>query len=473
MKYSEALDAVSKQAKEQHIVQVCADAAAKQESTLVSFVTDVLNATEVLILSAVMCLFFGLVYLMLVCKFVKIVIWGSLIIATTGFTATGYVLWTQGIQVKDTGLLEEGQEEMILAVICWIFAFVLLAVAVFCRRALQLAIAISETTSSFLMKNMGVMFLPQLIACFEICWVAYWLLGFAAILSTAKAKPAEDLTKEVARFEIDNFIIGAVLFHCYMGMWMHFFFEGLAAVTSSITVTEWYFSPKVGGKKRSSQFAVRSAFVSALIHHLGSIAFGSCILPICIVLQLMIRLMTKAGDKIGKNNIIFKVVCCCLNCCTRCMVSCLQFISTSAYIMVGVQGKGFCKSGYEVWSLMARNPRRFLIFKGVMWTVDIACRFLLIGLTLACGALFLDRRVSPQVKSPWPPLLAIALIGYFISGLFASVYTTSGAALFFCFVVDEEISQHTGRDFTLYAPSGLQNLLDAEVKKTKTEEDEE
>merc|ERR1719484_106818 len=116
---------------------------------------------------------------------------------------------------------------------------------------------------------------------------------------------------------------------------------------------------------------------------------------------------------------VFRICCCCLNCCLRCMVSCLQFLSKNAYIMVGVQGKGFCKSAWEVWTVMARNPRRFVIFQGVMWTVDVACRFLLIGLTLAFGGLFLDRKVSPDVKSPWAPLIMIALIGYFISGLIA------------------------------------------------------
>lgn len=439
-----------------------------------SFMTDVLNASTVLILSALMCLFFGLVYMFLVSKLVRVIVWGSIFVALVGFSVTGYLLWTQGIQVKDTGMLEEGQEEMVLAVICWIFAFILLVIVLLCRRALQLAVGISQSTSSFLLKNMGMLFLPQLIAIFEIGWVAYWLAAFAAILSTAKVKPADDLTQEISRFEIDGFIVSALLFHFYMGVWVHFFFEGLAVVTSSITVTEWYFSPKVEGSKPSSQFAVGAAFLSALLYHLGSIAFGSCILPIVVVLQLVVYLITKAQDKMGKDNALVKCMCCCLTCCLRCFTSCLQFISNSSYIMIGVQGKGFCSSAWDIFSLMARNPRRFVIFKGVMWTVDVACRFLLIGMTLAFGGMLLNvESLAAEVKSRWPPLLAIVIISYFISGLVASVYTTSGAALFVNFVVDEEISQITGRDFTLYAPSGLQGLLDAEVKKGKAKDDED
>merc|ERR1719198_1335792 len=127
-------------------------------------------------------------------------------------------------------------------------------------------------------------------------------MGFATILSTAKVKPAEDLTQEIARFEVDNFIMGGLFFHCYMGLWVHFFFEGLAMVTTSITVTEWYFSPKVGDSKRSSTWAVFGSLVKAMFYHLGSIAFGSGILPIAIMLQLIIKCTKMLGDKLGEKS---------------------------------------------------------------------------------------------------------------------------------------------------------------------------
>lgn len=472
-KYAQALDAVAKQANEQQIVEVCTDTVAKQESTVVSFVTDVLNSYLVLIYSTLACLFFGLLYLLSVCKFVKPVVWGSLAVAIIGFSLSGYFLWNQSIQVKDSGLLEEGQEEQVLAIICWIFAAVLIVVTFFCRRALQLAIGISETTSGFLVNNLGMMLLPQLIAVFELCWLAYWMTALAAILSTATVKPAADLTQEIQRFEIDNFIIAVLFCHCYMGLWVHFFFEGLAAVTSSITVTDWYFKPKVKGRKGSSTWAVFRSLLVAVFYHLGSIAFGSGILPIAVILQGLIWFFQKTGNALGKDTFVVKIFCCCLSCCARCLASGLKFVSTNAYIMVGVTSKSFCPSAFEVFSVMARNPRRFVIFKGVMWTVDVACRFLLIGLTMGIAALCLENKVSPAAKSPWPAMLAVVVIAYFISGLISSVFTTSGSALFFCFVIDEEISAQTGRDFTLYAPNGLQGMIDAEVKKSKTKDEEE
>jgi len=278
------------------------------------------------------------------------------------------------------------------------------------------------------------------------------------------------LTQEFQRFEIDDILIYKLVFHGFMGMWMYFWFEGLGVVTTSITVTDWYFRPKEGGadgKKASQQFAVTGSFRKAFMYNAGSIALGSFILPIALVLQGIIKLCQSAlgSDRLGKASPVFRILGCCCGCCMGCAVSLVKFVGSDAYIMMGVLCKGFCASAYASFSLMARNPKRFLVFKGVMWTVDVGCRFVLVGATLAVACLLLENKVAPDVRSVWSPMLVIAVMSYFLAGLVGSVYTTSGAALFVCFVVDEEVTAKTGRDCSLYAPSGLSGFWENEAKK--------
>lgn len=468
--YHKVMDEVTSEAGNGTIAEVCADAIAEQQSTLLAFVEDILNAKDILIICAFWCLLLGTIYLFVVRIFVRPVIYGSILVSIVGFSLCGYFLWTEAIQVKDTGLVGEGNEEKVLAVICWFFAFVLLVVALACRRQLQLAIAICETTSSFLAKNMGMILLPPLIALGEIIWAVYWFIGLASILSTAKVKPANDLTEEVNRYEIDTNILCALVFHLFMGLWIYFFCEGLAAVTTSMTVTDWYFSTLSGTAKKSTQFPFFRNLLKAKMYHTGSIAFGAFILPVVVILRLIINLLLYVGGIFGgDDNRCLRCCFRCINSSVACMTSCIQHVTTNAFIMIGIRSRGFCSSAWSVFNLMARNPLRFFAFTGVMWTVDVACRFVLIGATLGFGALLLDKQVAPglskEVRSPWPALLAIAFVGYFIAGLFAGAYTTSGASLFFNFVIDEEVSKHSGRDVSAYAPKALRNLMDEEAEK--------
>jgi hypothetical protein len=444
-KYHEVMDEVTHEASNGTIAEVCADAIAEQQSTFFAFVEDLLDAKDILIICAFWCIFIGIIFLLLIRIFVKAIIYGSVLVSIVGFSVSGHFFWTGGIQVKDTGLVGEGDEEKILGVICWVFAFVLLVVALACRRQLQLAIAICQTTSSFLTKNMGMILLPPLIALGELAWAVYWFVGLAAILSTCKVKRADNLTQEVNRFEIDGYIIFGLVFHFFMGLWIYFFCEGLATVTTSMCVTEWYFSPlSKKSKKTSTTFAFLRCLVEAKLYHMGSIAFGACILPFVVMIQLVIKLLVYMAGFLGEDNGCLRRCLGCVNVCVGCLTSCIQHVSTSAFIMVGIRSRGFCSSAWSVYNLMARNPMRFFVFTGVMWTVDVACRFVMIGLTLAMGCLLLDKEVAPDlargVRNPWPALIAIVFVGYFMSGLFAGAYTTSGASLFFNFVIDEEVS---------------------------------
>lgn len=149
----------------------------------------------------------------------------------------------------------------------------------------------------------------------------------------------------------------------------------------------------------------------------------------------------------------------------------LNFISYNAYIMVGISGKNYLSGAWEAWGVVTRNPRRFVIFHGVMWTVNIIGRLFIVGVALLWGALLLNKtifpRLSENVHSPWPVLLCIIVIGYMLAGLVFGVFTTAGAALFYNFVADEEVCTISGADNLNHAPGDLGKLLERETRRRK------
>lgn len=474
--YKKAIENVAANTTNKQIVQVCKDAVGHQKSTLADFMGDVMNGWVILLTCMGVCLYVGGMYLLIICFFVKPLVWGSVFACIIGFAIGGWLFWDQSIQVADTGLIEAASEEQILAVVCWMCSLLCVVVAYVWRRSLQLAVAISSATSSFLLKNAGILFMPQLLALVQVAFLIYWLVGLSGILSTAQILPADNLTQERNRYVLDGALKAKVVFHFFVGFWVHGYLEALGTVATSITVADWYYKPKVNGKKPSSHLSFFTGLAKAIVFHSGSIAFGSLVLAVVRTLRVILELYQQLAKQMFGNDTAKCLLACC-RCCLGFLTSTLKFIEFNAYIMVGVTGKSFRSSAWEAWGVVTRNPKRFGIFHGVMWTVNAIGRLFIVGFSLLWGALLLNKNLFPSlsesVHSPWPVLISIFAVSFFLAGLIFGVYTSAGAALFYCFVADEEICAQLGRDAGSYAPGGLGSLLDAEAKRRRSSDKSE
>lgn len=463
---------------ESNLVTVCEDAVGEQKSFMTDFFADVVNAWRVLIISAVIGLSGGICYLLLMCYFIKPVVWGSCLLLIVGFGIAGWLFWDESIKLGDTGLVKsQVSETKILAVTCWLLSFIILVIVAYCRRSLQLAVAISTATSGFLMKNIGTMLMPCVLCVMQMVFLMYWIVGLTGILSTAEVKPADNMTKEYNRYVITDSIKLQVLYQFLVGFWVHGFLEGITVIAASIGVTEWYYTPKnEDGEKHKNHLGAFKELAKAFFYHSGSAAFGSLVVAICQTLRQVLILYTKTVETIlGKKRAKYLMMCC--KCCLLLMAKYMKFVNFNSYLMVGMSGKNFFSSCREVFNVVSRNPVRFAIVRGVMWTLNIVGRVLIMGLMFLWGALLLNKNIAPSlsedVHSPWPPLIAVLVLGYIIGGLIFGLFTTAGASLFYNFVCDEEISSITGEDPEDHAPGEMGKLLASEYRKRSKKENEQ
>mmetsp|Transcript_65623 Transcript_65623/g.102437 ORF Transcript_65623/g.102437 Transcript_65623/m.102437 type:complete len:756 (-) Transcript_65623:53-2320(-) len=460
--FKQAIQNTAANTTEKNIVQVCADRLGNQKNYMADALKEIINGMNILLTCIGICCVVGGLYLLVVCFFIKYIVWGSLFVCTVGFGVAGGLFWDQAIQVQDTGLLEEGFEEKVLAVLCWVSCFICLVVITLARKSFKLAIAISSSTASFLLKSLGMMLLPQLLAVVQIGLIIWWLIGLAGILSTAEVLPAADLTEEYNRYVITGELKGIIIYHCFVGFWLWGFLDGLQTVTTAITVSNWYYMPKVHGHKPTSHFGFVKGLRQALMYHTGSVAFGALFVAIIQTCRLVLEFYKKRIENWLPKNAAYYFICCC-RCCLSCLDHWASFLTDIGYIMVGVTSRNFTKSAWDGFAVQARNPKRFIIFTGVMWTVNFVGRLFIVGFVLAWGALLLNKSLFPElsvhVHSPWPVLICIFIVGWIISGLIFGVFTTSGTALFYCFVVDEEANKTSGLDASDYAPGGMAELL--------------
>lgn len=109
-----------------------------------------------------------------------------------------------------------------------------------------------------------------------VIWVAFWLVAFIFLFSIGDLKPRDDVTV-ISTVEWTKETRYFILYLFFGLLWVNAFFIGLAQFTIAAACAMWYFtwSGDTAGKG-----SVCKGLRWGLTKHLGSIAFGSCIIAI-------------------------------------------------------------------------------------------------------------------------------------------------------------------------------------------------
>lgn len=123
----------------------------------------------------------------------------------------------------------------------------------------------------------------------------------------------------------------------------------------------WYFASnrhKMGG-------SILQAFCWGFFYHIGTIAFGSFILMLIWVVQIVLAyVQKKVQEASGDNSNTSKLVGC-LQCCAKCFERIIQFISKHAYVQTAMKSIGFCGGSKAGFSIVMSNPIRFGVLNGL------------------------------------------------------------------------------------------------------------
>jgi hypothetical protein len=268
-------------------------------------------------------------------------------------------------------------------------------------------------------------------------WVAFWCLGALWLFSIGELKPRDDITvvstvtwtKETRYF---------FLYNCFALLWVNAFFIGLAQFTVAAACAMWYFTwqgdvPGTGSVLKGLRWGMTK--------HLGSIAFGSCIIAIVQFIRYIFEYYRQKAKK-GTNNRIVKAIFCITSYCLLCLEKCVKFITKNAYIQVALTSNNFCASAWQAFCLILKNAARFAVVG------SMGCIFLFLGkLFIACAtalacyaALTYWEKPADQIASPYLPCLVALVIGYMIGSIYLSVFSFSADTILQCFLVDEELA---------------------------------
>jgi len=127
----------------------------------------------------------------------------------------------------------------------------------------------------------------------------------------------------------------------------------------------------------------------------------------------------------------------------KCLERFIKFITKNAYIQIALTSKNFCASAWNAFTLILKNAARFGFATGV------GAIFIVLGkimITLATGyvcyyILNNNEEYSTKINSWMGPVAVSAILAYYVSNLFLSVFSFSADTILQCFLVDEELKR--------------------------------
>lgn len=252
-----------------------------------------------------MTLIFCYLYLFLIKYILGYIIWGCLFISMSILLGSGFYTYfharPQYDELNPTYQYLEYASYGLWAV-TGIYAIGVLC----CCDAIRVGIKVVRTTARYVQNNMSIMLLPLVLSFIQMIWFLIWLLAAVYIASIGTPEPREmyPFITEVKWSDETRYVL---IYHLFGLLWVNAFVIGCCQFIIGCSACLWYF--EVSGPSQGKG-TVRRATFWLFRYHLGSIAFGSCLIAICQMIRLIFEYYRKKMSRLEKTSGIVKAIMC-------------------------------------------------------------------------------------------------------------------------------------------------------------------
>ncbi|XP_062261027.1 choline transporter-like protein 5-A isoform X3 [Platichthys flesus] len=301
-----------------------------------------------------------------------------------------------GLQTDVQVYLQLRQTWIILLVSLGVTEASVLAMLIFLRRRVQVAIALLRESSKAIGHIMSTLFFPVFTFLLLTVCISYWAV--TAVYLASSGEPIYKVTSPNVRcpytnstcnpetFNRTNISTSALclgtqcqfafyggetsyyrylfllqLFNLLVFLWLVNFSLALEQCTLAGTFANYYWA-----KRKPHDIPACSlllSFIRAVRYHTGSLAFGALILSVVQLLRIILEYLEQKLK--GIDNSLSRFIMCCLKCCFWCLEKFIRYLNHNAYIMVAIYGKSFCTSAEEAFFLLMRNVVRVAVLDRV------------------------------------------------------------------------------------------------------------
>lgn len=408
--------------------------------SLTPYISDVTNTWQALLISVASAIVLAFVFLILVYCCAAPIMWISIfgVIGASGFF--GWYYWDRASDFADRSDNSENWYKAI-GVLLWITCGIIFILCCCCYDKIRVALAVITAAAHFVMNTKRILFHPLLLALCFVLWFAVWLVGAVYIFSvgTITKHPSYPIAEvdwdETTRYVVIYFIFGL--------LWVNAFFIAMFQFTIAVAAATWYFSY---GTDHSGA-KICKGICWGMGYHAGSLAFGSFLLALIWMIQLVFEYWRKKMESMNAGeNKCMKCMICCIRCCLDCLNRCIKFVTKNAYIQIALTSKSFCFAAIDAFFLILRNVMRFGITHAIAWIFLLLGKAVIAGGATFIGYLCVEYWLEKEVdlNNSFVPLIVFFVATYVIATVFLNVYSMGADTILQCFLLDEELNRGAG-----------------------------
>jgi hypothetical protein len=397
-------------------------AVAFAEHTIQDFaVSGLLIAFTGFALSAVLSYLF-LVSVRIPCL-LRLAVWMSICIVILLFAGGAYLIFEEANAEED----KEGADAVPaiqitlmkgLGTALAIAAALWVCLIIYLREKIALAISLIYETSKAVTAIPLLMFSPFYNAAIIAAFTAVWIVVCAYLATSGEIVDVTTNGYTYKEAKISDDVKKALLFMAFIWFWTATFVHGAGQWICAHTVLSWYFRPDNKDIGSPQVFRSTGLFVR---YHTGTVAFGSLVLAIVLMMRTVFIYIKSKLKK--KGSFPVKIALCCCSCCLCCLSKCVKFLGKHAYIHSALSGDAFCPAAKRAFGLILRNVGR-------VGTISVLSNMVVfvgkVSVTMCSAGIayyYMAHYMKDQLNGFVVPAIFIAVIAYICSSLFLDTVT--------------------------------------------------
>ena len=325
-----------------------------------------------------------------------------------------------------------GIASAILTIVTWGFTIFLLP-------RLKLAIAVIRVACDSLNKVPSLIWFPfagaLAISGFMVWWVAVGIFVYSsgelkkrdccasvqeafAELYPGYVGPAPSCDDIHCGYEMvmNNKLRNALIYHGFEFLWTTQFIIAFSILTVSQVVHKCYLAAGGSGVQLTA-WPLALAIHNTTRYYLGSCALGSLVVASVQFFRYVVMYLMQRLKKVVENNTFVRVLMWIVNFVLWLLQKIVELISHNAYVMIAINGTGFCSSAATATSLMTTNFVRFatltavadsMLFLGKLGTAATSAFFTFV---------YLDKNYKSELTSPIIPVIVVFLTAFAIASI--------------------------------------------------------
>jgi len=326
------------------------------------------------------------------------------------------------------------------------------------HHSIQVGAACVEVACDTMFEMPSLLLLPVAKAFFKGVLSLVLIVGFIELYSSSGVSNGSDGLPPHWTHSRDQYI--QLILYMLMSFWIVCFVNALYQFVIAYAVAEYYYTPyDHDGEKDVGCCAIWDGLYFGLLLHGGSLAFGSLLIAIFMVLQKLIEFAEKQNKDTVNNPVITCVLClfgCCINCCKETV----EFVNKTAYIDIAVTSNSFCAAAKNALVMITELGGAMAILNGATFIFTIfGVVLIMLGSAaftyfVSSQGVFVQQNSEFDISMPMAPTVVAGILGALVGMAFMHVFDMTSDTLLYCYGYDLHNNKNTAS-----APQALKELV--------------